>query len=152
MSGIEFKTFTSLTDTLLDDVMSLDESIFDEPFSREKIRVEAASKRVFFGIIAYENGKPIAYKLGFDRSTTLFYSWIGGVRPEARGRGLAKEMMTMQHAWCKENGFKKVRTHSENQFKNMMILNLNCGFRIIGTYLAQEGKDITVMFEKDLVE
>lgn len=89
---------------------------------------------------ASEAPRLIGYKIGHLRKEGHYYSWIGGVDPAWRGQGIASRLMRDQHAWCQEQGYKTIRTHISNQWRNMLILNLRHGFDIIGTLTDEHGK------------
>lgn len=149
-SNLHFKSFTKLSAELLDDIIQLETKIFPKPYSKEVLEREMNSKNSLFGILVYDGDRSVAYKIGFAHSVTIFYSWIGGVHPEYRCKGVARELIHLQHKWCKNTGFEKVRTSSENEFREMMILNLREGFDIIGTYISGRASGPTIMFEKNL--
>lgn len=44
-------------------------------------------KRRPLALLAWRNGSAVSYKLGYERSRGLFYSWLGGVDPAARRGG-----------------------------------------------------------------
>lgn len=89
---------------------------------------------------ADEAPRPIGYKIGYLRKEGHYYSWIGGVDPAWRGHGIASRLMRDQHAWCLAQGYKTVRTHTSNHWRNMLILNLRHGFDIIGTLTDEQGQ------------
>ena len=95
------------------------------------------------------DNKIVGFKIGYGESNEIFYSWLGGVDPDYQGVGIASELLKMQHKWCQENGFKKVRTKTRNKFKSMLILNLNSGFQIVETASSDDG-DIKIVLEKTL--
>jgi predicted GNAT superfamily acetyltransferase len=86
-----------------------------------------------------EDGALIGFKLGYRRGTT-FYSWLGGVRPSHRRRGLAAELMARQHAWAAGAGYRHVETRSRAPNAAMIILNLRSGFQITGFEQDSEGR------------
>ncbi|HME70267.1 MAG TPA: GNAT family N-acetyltransferase [Myxococcota bacterium] len=92
-------------------------------------------KRRPLALIARDGGKAVGYKLGYERSRGVFFSWLGGVLPSRRRLGIARELLRRQHAWCEENGYTKVLTESTNRWKEMLILNLTEGFDIMGVHL-----------------
>ncbi|MCB0419705.1 MAG: GNAT family N-acetyltransferase [Bdellovibrionales bacterium] len=148
--NIEIKTFSTLNAEVLNDVFSLEELIFDKPYSKEKLLREASVKHHLLVLIAYCENKPVGYKIGFELSSRLFYSWIGGVHPEYRGKGLAKRLMEVQHSLIPNFGHSCVRTYTENKYKEMLVLNLKSGFDIIGVYKSDHDEKQTIMLEKML--
>lgn len=147
MNGARFEEFTSISDALVEGLVRLQKAIFDVPQSGEDIRAELSLHGCIHALLAFHGNQAVGFKVGYAQSTSTFYSWIGGVHPEFRCRGIAKELMSRQHDWCRAQKFGKVRTHSDERFTEMMILNLRQGFRIIGTMQAEAGRT-KVIFEK----
>lgn len=98
--------------------------------------------------LALADGNVVGVKLGYERKPGHYYSWLGGVHPEFRGQGIAAELMRRQHAWCREQGYRSIRTHTYNRWRAMLLLNLRHGFDIIGTMQGAHG--LTIVLEKDL--
>jgi GNAT superfamily N-acetyltransferase len=95
------------------------------------------------------DGRPAAFKCGFREGPLTFYSWLGGVLPEFRRQGLGRRLMERQHAWCRERGYRYVRTKTRNQWRSMLILNLTVGFEIIGIHTGRDGT-VKILMEKKL--
>jgi ribosomal protein S18 acetylase RimI-like enzyme len=95
-------------------------------------------------VLAREDGDPVGFKLGYERGREEFYSWLGGVLPRHRRRGVAAEMMKLQHEWCRKNGYRFVVTDTLNDNAAMLILNLRSGFRIVGTRLDERGLKVVL--------
>jgi GNAT superfamily N-acetyltransferase len=74
---------------------------------------------------------------------------MGGVSPDHRGQGIASELMRRQHEWCRNHGYKVIHTHTKNQWRAMLILNLRHGFDVIGTYADERGEP-KIILEKRL--
>ncbi len=151
MEKIEIKVFKEINDHLLDILEHLENGIFDKPYSREKLKREASVKNNLLILIAFDGSeKPCAYKAGFEISARIFYSWIGGVLPQYRGKGIAKALIEKQHSLIPSMGHKYVRTFTENKYRDMLILNLKSGFDIIGVYKTEHDEKQTIMLEKTL--
>ncbi|WP_426490545.1 GNAT family N-acetyltransferase [Hymenobacter sp. 102] len=99
--------------------------------------------------LAYEGNQLIGCKLGYERQPGHYYSWLGGVHPDFRGRGVAGELMRQQHAWCQEQGYRRIRTHTYNRWRAMLLLNLRHGFDIVGTVQGTRG--LTIVLEKNVL-
>lgn len=108
------------------------------------------SYKRFYLTTAYIGEQAVAFKLGYELNTRLFYSWLGGVIGEYRGLGIASALMTWQHEWCRKNGYVKIQTKTQNRFQDMLILNLKHGFAIIGTHESDE-KGLKIILEKKLI-
>lgn len=101
------------------------------------------------GQLARANGTLVGYKLGYERSRGVFYSWLGGVHPDHRRKGIARTLMQRQHATCREAGYKAVLTETKKPWSGMLVLNLLEGFDVVGTHLNDRG-DLMVMLCKVL--
>lgn len=99
--------------------------------------------------VAFKGSKVIGYKIGYELTTEKFYSWLGGVHPDYRHLGVASMLMKIQHRYLKDSGYKTVQTKTLNKWRNMLILNIKCGFDITGTYTDRHGK-LKIVLEKEL--
>jgi len=147
----ETKLFTELNDDILKDIISLESKVFPKALSDEKIRRELSTKHSISILIAYNENEPVAYKVGFERSKRIYYSWIGVVDPKYRGRGIAKKLMEQQHQLAKELEYGIVCTQTDNSFKPMIILNLKSEFEIKGAIQSTGDDYITIIMEKNLL-
>lgn len=100
--------------------------------------------------LAWHGEQLVGYKIGYLRKERHYYSWIGGVHPDFRQQGIAGQLMQAQHAWCQQQGYKTVRTHTKNSWRSMLILNLRHGFDVIGT-LTDELGEPKLILEKKLI-
>ena len=113
-------------------IHALESEIFKEPYTKEKIRRESSVKPNLITLVASIHGEPAGYKVGYEMTSRLFYSWIGGVLLKYRGNGIARKLISHQHAIGKEQGYKIVRTHTENKYREMLLLNIRTGFDVVG--------------------
>ena len=86
-----------------------------------------------------EDGVPVGFKLGYRRGDSLFYSWLGGVAPEARRIGLAALIMERQHAEVRALGYCHVETRTRAANNPMILLNLRHGFHVAGFEVDAHG-------------
>lgn len=94
------------------------------------------------------NGRILGCKLGHDTAEDVFRSWLGGVRPEARGSGLAMALMHAQHAAIAALGrHTRIETSTRQPNPAMAILNLKAGFLISG-FEAPPGRPAKILFSK----
>ncbi len=144
-----FKEFTSVAQLPVEIIADLYPHTLGSKFILEKFLLRVKDKSKIYCLVAYDGMDPIAFKLGYAESDELFYSWTGGTSKEFRGLGIATELMRRQHAWCKAQGFKTVKSHSQQPFRDMMRLNLAMGFDIVGTQVDGK-KQLKVIFQKEL--
>ena len=131
------------------DMINLYAEIFeDADISFFKQRIVEHQK--LLSVLAYSNNVLIGFKIGYPYNKNTFYSWIGGVLPTYRQRGIASQLAVLQEQWVKENGFIALRTKSMNQFKSMMVMNLKNGFEITKVYTNSKGQT-KIVFEKNLL-
>lgn len=84
-------------------------------------------------------GGLVGFKLGYRRGGGLFYSWLGGVHPDARRRGLSQRLMAAQHEWARSRGYAQIETRTRAVNNAMIISNLKGGFRITGFEVDRGG-------------
>lgn len=96
-----------------------------------------------------EKRRVVGYKFGFEERPGRFYSWIGGVHPRYRRRGLGRALMERQHFLLLRAGYKAVRTSTTNRHRSMLILNLRSGFDVIGTTVDRR-RELKIHLEKRL--
>jgi GNAT superfamily N-acetyltransferase len=94
-------------------------------------------------------GLPIAFKAGFASAQHKYCSWLGGVHPGHRGRGLASQLMQQQHRWLAEQGYTLVETSTQRGNSAMAQLNLRHGFVVSG--MRTETDRVQVLFAKTLL-
>jgi predicted GNAT superfamily acetyltransferase len=102
-------------------------------------------------VLARNDGEIVGFKIGYKIEPKVFYSWVGGVDKNFRGRGIAGELMKRQHLWCRQNGFKLIRTKTKNEFKPMLILNIRHNFDIVNVY-RDKRDELKIVLEKDLLK
>lgn len=86
----------------------------------------------------------LGYKLGYRQEESVFYSWMGGVRPEARGRGIAAALMAAQHEWAAAQGYRWIETRTRAGNQAMLRANRRAGFAIIAEEKDEHGGMVLV--------
>lgn len=131
---------------------------FALPLIRQLFGVDTAkdaeirsTKPGFLSLVAICDGRPVAFKIGYEEDSVAYYSWLGGTLPEFRGVGLATELQRAQEAWCRERGYSRLRTKSRNEFRDMIRLNLQNGFEIVGVEARPAPGGIKILMEKALI-
>lgn len=100
-------------------------------------------------LIAYVNNTPAAFKVGYEKED-YFYSWMGGVLPPYRRKGLAKQLAQRQEKWAKEKGYKKIVFKTRNRHKSMLLFALQNDFFIIGFKEQNNFLDNRILLQKNL--
>ncbi len=97
--------------------------------------------------VAEAGSRPAGFKAGYAIAQDRYYSWLGGVDPDFRRRGIAKELMSEQHNWLHGSRFRLLETHVEQDNSAMIQLNLESGPNITGLF-SKDGKPYFVMQKK----
>lgn len=71
------------------------------------------------------------FKYGYEKDTTTFYSWMGGVVPSFRRQGIASELLIEMERKCNEMGYQYLSFKTLNRHKNMLLFSLKNDFEII---------------------
>lgn len=111
--------------------------------------VEKIGGRKYLSLIYVIDDEPIAFKLGYEISTTEFYSWLGGVVPGHRGYGIAKKLLLKQEGWAREQGYSTIRVKSMNDFPEMLCLLISNGY-LINDVSNKDSEDLKIHFYKNL--
>ena len=77
------------------------------------------------------DGALLGFKLGYARGEDTFYSWLGGIHPSIRRKGVGRVLMQRQHDWARAHGYAFVETRTRTVNNAMIILNLQSGFQIV---------------------
>ena len=148
---IEFKEIEDVPDKkTFGEILKFSREIFGgvEPEKYAQRIGEAVNLHI---ILALDTEKIVGMKIGYEIEPKLFYSWVGGVDKNFRQRGIADELMKRQHLWCRRKEFERIRTHTKNEFKAMLILNIKHNFDIVNVYPDKRG-ELKIVLEKDLLK
>lgn len=118
------------------------------PLSPRRLQRRLRGRRRLL-LAALAEGQVVGYKFGYEDRPGRFYSWIGGVRPDHRRRGVARQLLEKQHEWARGHGYPRVRTHTTNAHRPMLLLNIRAGFDVIGTLINHRGEG-RIILEKQL--
>lgn len=134
------------SEELLIKILGAYKSIFID-YKLEFFKERILQKEDGLMVLCFQQEKLIGFKIGYQYNKVTFYSWVGGVLPEYRKKGVARRLAKLQELKVKEKGYQKLRTKSMNRFKPMMILNLKNGFDIKSMYTNDLGQT-KIVFEK----
>lgn len=102
-------------------------------------------------LIARVGDRPVGMWVGYEERPGLFRHWIGGVHPDFRREGIARQLMEAEHSWAQEHGYEAIRGEANNRQREWMQLALSAGFDIIGVRYEGERADNMIVFEKSFV-
>ncbi len=98
--------------------------------------------------LAIAAGRIVGFKIGYAMSQRKYYSWLGGVDPAFRRRGVASELMERQHRWIAMRGYTVVETSANQENVAMAQVNLRHGFSVCG--MRVEAARTQVLYSKSL--
>jgi GNAT superfamily N-acetyltransferase len=132
----------------LDEVLALEESIpeFAKRTALEELR--ARLDAVSLILVATLQGVPVGYKVGYASSTNDFYSWLGAVHPQYRGKGIAQALLLYQEQWAYERDFKTITVKSANRFPAMLSLLIANHYQIVGIENSGDADAVKIVFRK----
>jgi GNAT superfamily N-acetyltransferase len=103
-------------------------------------------------LLARLNDRPVGFWIGFENKPTMFYQWLGGVLPEFRRHGIARQLQEAQQAWAKDHGYEYIRCECLNHQREFLHFAIIAGYDIVGIRWDSLHADNLVVFEKSLVE
>lgn len=102
-------------------------------------------------LVAEEGGILVGFKVGYQRDPDgSFYSWMGGVVPDARGRGVALALQKEQHEWARVQGYHTIRFKTRNRHKAMLHFALKHGFYLTAVEPFPDPGESRIWLEKRL--
>ena len=112
---------------------------------------ERLKHRLHLALVAEKEGELLGFKVGYqsDKPDT-FYSWMGGVRPEFRGKGIATSLAEEQERWAKAQGFNAVFLKTRNRFPGMIQFGVKRGFKIVDLHPKGGVEDYRIVMHKEL--
>ncbi|MCF7840584.1 MAG: GNAT family N-acetyltransferase [Candidatus Marinimicrobia bacterium] len=129
-------------------VIELDVLIFgDTIVTAEKIQHILAVPNLL--LVASHEKRPVGFKLGYAGTRpNHLHSWLGGVVPQYRRRGIAFRMLQMQEEWARSHGFKTIGFNTFHRFPEMQRLGRKAGYKLVKTTV--EDGETKLWFEKHL--
>ncbi|ACJ31590.1 GCN5-like N-acetyltransferase [Shewanella piezotolerans WP3] len=131
MYTVEIEAITEITPAAIAQLKRVYESIpeFENSHSSQDISDRLLSNPALL-LIAKVEGEIAGFKLGYQLSDDVFYSWLGGISPDFRGLGLAKSMLEYQESWASQQGYSQVEVKTRNCFPRMLKMLINSQYQI----------------------
>ncbi len=136
-----------------EDVLSLSEAIpeFDQPYGLKEYQ-QRLSGVAHLLLIAECDGDLAGFKIGYAKSQRLFYSWMGGVLPAYRSRGIGSALALAQEEWLRSEGYTTVELKTRNCHRGMLIFALRSGFHITGFSQRENWTEHRIYLRKNLTK
>lgn len=127
-------------------IREMNVAIFDE----ERI-INTFDREDLMMLIAWIDDEPAGFKVGYRENRFAFYSAKGGVLPEYRRHGLARQMLIYMMEAARERGYARFTYDTfPNRDRGMTILGLNEGFRVVKADFNKTYRDWRLRMEKAL--
>nr|UCQ31325.1 GNAT family N-acetyltransferase [Edwardsiella piscicida] len=101
-------------------------------------------------LIARAGGRDVGFKVGYALDEQTFYSWLGGVLPGWRRKGIAQILLHAQQAWALNQGYRRIEVKTRNGFSSMLMMLINNGYHIIQVQPQDEVVDYRLRLVRDL--
>ncbi len=95
-------------------------------------------------------GRPAGFIAGYALDATRFHSWLGGVLPDFRRRGLASALWTAQEEWATERGYSKIIVKTRNRFQGMLLFLITNHYRLAGVDAQDDEEENLIWLTKSL--
>ena len=100
-------------------------------------------------LIAEIGGEPVGFKVGYERERDgSFYSWMGGVIPTHRRKGVASLLAGRQEQWALLKGYDSVRFKTRNEHQWMLLCGIKWGYKIVDFDAREAVSQHRVILEK----
>ena len=119
-----------------------------EPYQQEEYE-QRLSDVPHLLLIAEDEEGLIGFKVAYRRAHFM-YSWMGGVLPRGRRRGVAKALADQQEIWAQKQGYGLLRFKTRNYLTNMLLFALGNDFRICGYEAQSDPWQDRIWLEKEL--
>jgi len=122
---------------------------FNSPYKIEEYKKRCARESLV--LIAEIDNQLVGFKIGYDRfKNGSFYSWMGGVLPKFRRKGVAYSLANFQEKWAAENEFSSILLKTRKKHDEMIAFSLNRAFIITEETQIIPAEETRIWMEKSL--
>ena len=118
-------------------------------FPREQLYREKIVGKPNLILIAEIDGVAAGFKVGYERDGD-WYSWLGGVHPEFRRRGVARLLADRQDEWARQQGYPTITFKTLNSLRSMLRFGIDRGFNIIRVETYEDVRENRIWLQRDL--
>ena len=119
-----------------------------------KTEIEELNKRLNVKsaliLLAEVEDKVVGFKAGYATSKKVFYSWIGGVLPKYRRKGIAEKLLLEMEKILKKKRYKTLTYKTRNKYYPMIFFGAKNGFSIVNFEKKESVLENRIFFEKKL--
>ena len=123
----------------------------ENPHAKEVYESRMKGKKHLI-LIAYVEEKMVGFKVGYDKfdDGKNFYTWMGGVLPAFRKKGIAEALAQHQEKWIKDQGYQNVILKTRNRHQGMLIFAIKNNFKIIEIEAKDDIEEHRILLKKRL--
>jgi ribosomal protein S18 acetylase RimI-like enzyme len=122
----------------------------DIHFSREYFEEFLIGKESII-VIGYDSEKPVGFIIGFiNNNKQSFNTWVSGVNPEHRGKGVLRSMNQLCEEIVKLKGLNKIISDVALRRTDMIMAKIKLGYKVIGFQAGEDLPNSRLFFEKVL--
>jgi len=100
-------------------------------------------------LLAQIDNEVAGFKIGYEREG-YWYSWLGGVHPDFRRRGVARALADAQDEWARQKGYPHVTFKTLNRLRSMLKFAIERGFNIIRIDEKEDINDYRIWLRREL--
>ncbi len=102
-------------------------------------------------LIAEIENSVVGFKAGYEQEQDgSFYSWMGGVFPKFRGKGVARRLANQMEEWAVKKRYSKIKMTTRNKNKAMLIFAISNGFELTSIEERTPIGENRIFLEKEL--
>ncbi|MDN5216428.1 GNAT family N-acetyltransferase [Fulvivirgaceae bacterium BMA12] len=134
------------------DVVKLSMQIpeFHQPHQENEYRLRLEDTPHLIAI-AFSKNAAVGFKVGYQRENDgSFYSWMGGILPDFRRKGVARLLADYQENWARQQGYHTIKMKTRNRLKPMLYFALGNGFNIVKVDQRESVEENRIHLEKQL--
>uniref|UniRef100_UPI0040476165 GNAT family N-acetyltransferase n=1 Tax=Algoriphagus sp. TaxID=1872435 RepID=UPI0040476165 len=141
-----------LREASLAELLWVHERIFEFPGKASlSFYQDRLQHRLSLALVAVWEGELAGFKVGYQSELPeTFYSWMGGVIPEFRGKGIATALAEEQERWAKAQGFTAIFFKTRNRFPAMIQFGIKRGFKVVDLLPKGGVEDYRIVMRKEL--
>ncbi len=136
----------------VDEVYALAKAIpeFEDLYPKTVFVTNLGNNKALILIAEIEN-IAVGFKAGYEQQQDgSFFSWMGGVFPEFRGKGVARKLANYMEEWAIKEGFSKIKMTTRNRNKAMLIFAVSNSFNLTSIEERSPIGENRLFLEKEL--
>jgi GNAT superfamily N-acetyltransferase len=141
-----------VTEQQLPTIVELYNNVFRPAENEDYFRRRFQGRYNVLVMLAALDNRPVGFTIGFELKPFVFYTWLTGVHPDFRRKGIGRQLMESENEWAKNHGYEYTRFEGLNRHKAMSHMALTMAYDIVGTRWDSVRSDLLIQFEKPLLD